>query len=240
MRELKDFYRRYKFAVWPALSAVISVAVVITVIIPQFLGFLKGRDELKNIYDKTLTLQAKELELAEVDENRINESLQLAYTVLPKNRDIPEAATLLKNLAEKNGLSVKNLGFSGSSLEGTESTFQLNIGVVGTLSIIKQFLNDLKISGRLLQTGPITLYFERQSEGIEAEIPLTVYYDNSTDTVQLLTDQPIAKLNDADQRLLEELTSGLGAIVPVVREPQTSSLTESEKSVLLGKENPFE
>lgn len=246
LEDFKEIYRKYKFIFWPVLVGLSSVAVISLVIIPQFLNYLSGKDKINEAKSRYMILDAKARELEEVDEAAVKKYLQLALTVLPEDHNIPESVTIVKGITEKSGVILKNIDYVNASKAESKSSFQLTLTVMGSLDSIKRFLSNLSTSERLFQIESIGIRFNRLSSQVEAEIPVSVFYEGVARGAVSL-DQSVPKLTEEEKKLLANLSTFVPlstvATTPVSEStPSNIDLVYSglEDNVSLGKDNPFE
>lgn len=233
MKDLSGVYANYKFLIWPVVSGIASVVILVLVVIPQLLNYLQVRNQISDIVNRSGKLEAKAQTLEAVDENISEESLKLAFAALPADRNVPSAVTILQSLIAQSGLSLKSTSYSASARGASKNSFQLNVSVVGQISGVRKFLISLRDSGRVFQVESISVSFQKSGSQVEAEIPITVFYSESLGKGGALEQEP-PKLNEKEEKILADLSRivNLGTLV--------GGGEATASSVPVGKSNPFE
>ncbi|RJP46028.1 MAG: hypothetical protein C4584_02320 [Armatimonadetes bacterium] len=231
MDELQEHYLKYKFLLWPVISGLASVVILITVIIPQVFAYFNSKEEIGKIENRLGVLEAKAQELGNLDGEKLDKDLKVAFSILPTTESVPQAMAALQEQVNKSGLILKNTSYASSRRSTSQSNFLLSIAVTGSMEEIRSFLINLQESPRVFQVQSISARFIKGEDLVEAEIPIIVLFQNSTvQTIKL--DQPVQKLSTIEEDLLGKLEK---------RIPYSVSATNQELStVSLGKANPFD
>lgn len=230
---LDKFYDKYKLWLWPVLVAIIIVAIMAVVITPQFAEYLKTKEEISR-----LTAQAEKLEqraqlMEEIDQVATKEGLQVVLTVLPSDQEVPEALSSLQNLVDRSGVLLKSVSYASSkSKTNDKDSFQLSTGIIGPFSSIKDFLINVKGASRIFRVDSISARFQKDGTIVDADIPLSVFYNSAFVVPQVAVDQSVPELTEKEEKLLSQLSESMAqtAIAPVEEAPAGP----------LGKANPFE
>lgn len=234
MKELSGLYSKYRLLIWPVVSGIASVVILALVIIPQLLNYLNIRNQISDIISRSGKLEAKAQSLERIDENLSEENLRLAFTVLPADRNVPSAVTILQNLIAQSGLTLKSTSYSAAARGAAKDSFQLNVTVLGQISGVRKFLISLKDSGRVFQVESISVNFQKNGSMVEAQVPITVFYNASLGKTGDLDREP-PKLSDKEEKMLSDLSrlvSYPGALA--------GADNATASSVPIGKSNPFE
>lgn len=230
MKELTELYKKYKYIVWPIFSGLASVIVLVFIIIPQFLGYLKSRDEISQTNNHLNSLVVKAEELKQIDGEGTRKKLETAYVMLPSDQDIPKTLAILQDRVNKSSLQLKNTNFVTSRKPG-DNHYQLNLSVSGPIDYIRNFLIGLEDSPQIFQVDSINVHFQSVGLGVDADIPISVYFQPPKKAVVAL-DQPISTLTTQEESLLskfEKLTAGF-----------SGASGDVTSSVPLGKLDPFD
>ena len=233
MHNLTEVYAKYKLLIWPVVSGIASVVILVLVVIPQLLTYFNIRSQISDIISRSGRLEAKAQSLEVIDENLSEENLKVVFTVLPSDRNVPSAVTVLQSLIAQSGLTLKSTSYSAAARGASKDSFQLNVTVLGQISGVRRFLISLKDSGRVFQIESISVRFQKSGSQVEAEIPITVFYSASLGKAGALDAEP-PKLNAGEEKLLLDL-SRLVAPGTLAGSGEASS-----SSVPIGKSNPFE
>lgn len=228
----KEFYSKYKKIIWPAASVISSVIILILVIIPQLRSFLDTRQEIFKMQNRLSILETKAENLELLDEEFYKSYLQVVFTVLPANQNVPRVVAIIQALSQKAGIILKNTNYAASRSTTTTNSFVLNLTLLGQLSSIREFLILLQDSAGVFEVNSIDAKFQKGGAVIEAEISLSVFFElDKPQTVAL--DQPLPSLSEQEEELLVRLTNLVYKSSGVVTTVDTST-------VPLGKTDPFE
>lgn len=231
-----QFYLKYRMIIWPAVVGISSIIILALVIIPQLLTYMSVRDQINQTQNKSQNLEAKASELENVDSALTQKDLKVAFSVLPTDQDVPRAMMILQDMVAGSGLELKSttFGSSGSKQTTAKNNFQLNVTVTGQISALRDFFVKLQNSPRLFQVESIGVQFQKNQGVIEAEIPLSVFYQTGVGQMGPVN-QPLPKMSDKDKELLAKFTQITNqAELSLKNEEATSA------SVPLGKSDPFQ
>lgn len=234
-----EFYLKYRFIIWPVLVLIITIVILTVVIIPQLLTYLKVRDQINQTQSQSQILEAKAAALANIDSLLAQKDLKVVFTILPVDQDVPKTMMILQDMIATSGLELKSTTFGSSGVvdlskqTSEKSSFRLNITVAGQIQLLRDFLIKLQNSSRLFQVDSIGVQFQKNQGVIEAEIPLSVYYQPSLGEIGKL-DQPLPKLSDQNKELLAKLYQTIDQM------NLSFDNIEATSSIPLGKANPFE
>lgn len=234
MKPFKTLYVRHKYLIWPIASGIFSLIIIVLVIIPQALSTLKTKDEISSLKNKSSSLDVKAAELSNIEEISTQKNLQVTLTVLPTIQDIPKSVTILQALSRQTGLELKSTTFSSSAPKSKEgnSSFQVNLTLIGPIGLIRNFLILLQDAPQIFQVGSINVKFDKANRAATADLPISVFYEPAPKSMGSV-EQPIAKLTQEEQQLLDELTKLISVGASYIE--ATSSAT-----VPLGKTDPFQ
>lgn len=232
MEKVKEYYRRYKFIVWPVCTGVSALAILGLVIIPQIFTYLNTQDKLTSLKNRSVVLEAKAQGLEKIDSTSNKQHLQNVFRVLPQEQNVPEAMLTIQSLVNQSGLLLKNTTYSNARSNAGGNRFQLNITVLGTINSVRNFLLSLKESPRVFQVESLSLQFQKGGSLIEADMPVSVYFAPANKVSSAL-EQPLPQLDEQEEQLL----TTLGKVAPL----SIGSILESTSSAVpLGKADPFE
>lgn len=229
MENIKNFYRKYKLIIWPIIVGVSSIAILVLVIIPQLFAYLSTRTKINEIESKSTHLEVKAADLEQLDEESTRQNLEVVFSILPKDPDVPDAMLALHDVISRSGLILRNTTYRTVAKSDKKENFLLSVGVAGQMTSIRDFLIQLQESSRLFQLESITARFQRGMTLVEADLPIAVYFDTSA---QMAGDfgQNVPKLTEKEEQLLAKL----------VRVVKQTAVAEDVSSVPYGKIDPFE
>lgn len=234
-----EFYLKYRFIIWPAIVGISTILVSVLVIIPQLLTYFKVRDQIIQTQNKSQNLEEKAVALENINSLLTQKDLKVVFSVLPVDQDVPKAMMILQDMITTSGLELRSTTFGSSRAIASQQTldknsFKLNITVAGPVNLLRDFLIKLQNSSRLFQVESIGVTFQKNQGVVEAEIPLSVYYQPSLGEIGKL-DQPLPKLSDQNKELLAKLYQ-------TVDQTNLSfdSIESTSSSIPLGKSDPFQ
>lgn len=233
-----ELYLKYRFIIWPVIVGISSILILAVVVIPQLLTYLNIKNQIGQTKDQSQNLEAKAAELQNIDGLSTQKDLKVVFTVLPTDQDIPRAIMILQDMVAGSGLSLKSttFGYPGSSSKKTSdgSSFLLNITVSGQINLLRDFLIELQNSPRVFQVESIDVQFQKTQGAIEAELPLSVFYQPTSGELGDLN-QPLPKISDENKKLLSKLSQTVDQI-----DIFQDNIEVSSASVPMGKDDPFE
>lgn len=232
-----EFYLKYRFIIWPTIVGIAVILVLALVIIPQILTYLQVKDKIYQTQNKSQNLEVKANELANIDNVATQKDLKVVFSILPTDQDVPKAMLILQSMVAQSGLELKSTSFgsSGSSSQNLgKNSFKLNIIVSGQITLLRDFFIQLQNASRLFQVESIGVQFKKTQGVIEAEIPLSVFYQPSLGEIGPLN-QPLPKLSDTEKELLATLYQSISQSNISLNNAESSS-----SSIPLGKSDPFE
>lgn len=230
IKEIYNKYKIYKIFLIPSLAAVISLAVLSLVIVPQVMEYFKQKEKIEELIVRIETLNNKVKELSSVDEEARKKNLTVSLAVLPVDRDVPQSVLVLQDLLNKSKLSLKNITYQPSSKTGVENSFTLTVTIAGSLSSIKDFMSELQNSARVFKVESAMISFQGENSFPEATIPLTIFYQPAPNTLITL-DQPVQKITKSDEDLITNLLKSVS---------WSEAISATSSSIPRGKLDPFE
>ncbi|MDO8429128.1 MAG: hypothetical protein Q7S88_00680 [Candidatus Daviesbacteria bacterium] len=242
--QLKKNYQEYRLIIWPVVITISSVVILIMVVIPQIFSYISSGEEIAGVITQVEALENKALQLQSINELQISQDLEVAYTVLPIEGDIPQSVVILQSIAAKSGLQVTGVHFNqgqlidkinGEDLKSAKGSYNINLTVIGTPDQIKQFLTNLKLAPKIFQVDSISAVFKKSALSLEVEIPIMVFFESPPATIGNVSD-PVPALTKKE----EELLTVLSQVVPTYNQIiATTSAQVDVSSVPLGKIDPF-
>lgn len=228
MEKVKELYSKYKAWIWPAGSGVASVVILALVIIPQLLNYFTVDGQISKTRRKIDVLETKAAGLENIDQAKMKKDLDTVFRVLPVDQGVPEAITTLQQIVNQSGLSLKSISYGSSK---NDNSFNLSMTVVGQVPSVRSLLLKLKESPRVFRIEGITAVFQKSLSAAEVEIPITVFYEPTSQASGEL-DQPVPSLSQPEEELLKNLAQSVDSYFRLPGEATTSSLP-------LGKADPF-
>lgn len=214
------------------MVSVSSVVVLGLVIVPQLLAYFTTQDEILQLNQKTVSLEAKAAELEKINPDTSQTQLRVVTSLLPAEPDVPRAITVLQGVVAKSGLLLEGVDYL-PAVGNDQRSFQLSVKVSGSLQNIRSFILELRNTPRVFAIETISLR-SVQGSRIEADIPVSVYYGVARSTGLKEGDQ--AALTPEEAILLKKLE----ALVPLAKAPEATQSAVIAPSVPVGKNDPFE
>lgn len=233
MEELKIYYIKYKQFVFPILTVVASLIIIVFVIMPELKSYTNIREQINTLQKRTDNLEVKAEELGKIDPDTSQQNIKVAFTILPADQDVPRAMATLQDAINQSGLVLKSTAYSGSGNVAGKSSFLLNVSVLGRLSSVRDFLVKLQETPRLYQVESLAAQFQSTGDVVEASLPIAVFYEQVPGNIGTL-DHPAPKLTDSEEQML----ANFYRYIP--RSYLENELDSSASAVPLGKLDPFE
>lgn len=230
-KELLDhpLYLKYKFLIFPILAIFISIGLLLLVVVPQFQLSLENKKSIQDAEDKLIQLQTKISILEQTDQAVYKKYIDRALIAVPSEKDIPEGVSQVLFLLSNNKLNVSDIAVNNTPSKGGLGNFQVKVSVEAKVSDLRDFLQKIKKSSRIMNIKDIEFALGRDSN-ISANIILELY------TQELITsigevDKEIEALNQKELEILALITENTQNL-PAVSAP-------SEITGQTGKEDPF-
>lgn len=230
---IKEFYIKYKIFIIPSAVGLVCLIIIVFVIIPQITGLFAERDKVGVLTNKIELLNNKAKELEGLDETILKQDLVTALTILPTERDVPQAMAALQDIITKSNVSLKSTSYSVASRESGQDSFSLTISIIGSLASTRDFMNNLREGSRIFKIESISSKIQTDNSLVSTDLPLTVFYQPAPATV-LTLDQPVAKIGPKEEELIKNLTKY------TFKEPVIATVSSASSSVPIGKPDPFQ
>ncbi len=230
--ELLKLYYKYRFIIYPVLVAAAGIFLVVVVIIPQTVTFIKNQQAIKEYAQRHDSLKAKAVELEGLDKNELKKRTDVALSVLPEDKDYSGVLGLVQSTAARDGFSVLSFQIGAPFINSStkSSGFNVKIEFLGPKDNLKLLLANIEDSSQVLRLSGIEVNNLRRADMAEGILTVDAYYAPIPSTIGSV-DAPLLRLSEQDFQTLLKYTR-LAASVPV----STTSATPSQR----GKSNPFE
>lgn len=219
----KSLFLQYKVFIYPLVVGIASLIIIIFVITPQLLGFLTGRDELKQKKDRINILAVKAKELENFDQQEYTNELLNAFYYLPSSKDFGNIIGVFRELTASAGMSLTSLHPSTGS---QTDAYTVRAEVVGPATSLGDLIEKIESSPRVMKLESVDT--STSTSGLlNATLTVFVYYAPPPQSLGSV-DSPLPVLTEANLALLRSLSLPAG---------QSSGETIVIPS---GKSNPFE
>lgn len=225
------FYIKYKQYIVPFAVIVSALLISILVTIPQFLRLFETFKTIEELTTKKQFYKEKSEQLEQMDLTTYQQDLDLALIALPVDKDIPGVTGEILTALSGSGLSLDGITFSNSPAESQKvQEFGMKVDVVGTRENLRNFLNRIKVTPRIIKLSYLETGKARGGE-ISASVGFVTLYQQLPENIGAV-DEPIAQLSPENAKILADIKSRAGSIPTTVSsDPGTSGS--------IGKLNPF-
>lgn len=225
------FYTTYRIFIFPAIVALSSLILIVSVIIPQFLALLTNQKNASDLLARSKSLEVKAQTLETFDSSDLERKLNYALSSLPEDKDFATVLGLIQNLAVQSGFSVTSisLGSSAAKLANAQS-YSIRLDVVGAKSLLDILFSNLEGSTRLMKVSNIDLTNSPNQQAVNASITLDILYSPLPTNFGSI-DSPLPEVSDKDEQLISKLAK---STAPSLSSPTNISLPPR------GRANPFE
>ena len=239
---LQKLYSRNRIIIFPALVGLAGLSLIVLVIIPQIIGYLKSQDDAKKTQSRLEILEVKAAELSNLPEEELKQKLQFAVTALPTTKDYTSVIGLIQRLSVESGVTLEsvNLDTSKSASLTDVNSFAVNVEIASSKISLDEFLKRIEDGPVLMKIGRIEVNLAGSDDSVTASVLIDVFFSPTPKNLGSV-ETPLPKLSEEEQQLVLELESKV-ALVPVSILTPTGEITEQPPANILprGKANPFE
>lgn len=216
---LFDFYRNPVARV--SMELVFSIVAVIFFAIFAIRPTLQTMSELvkeikdKQILDEQLDQKIASLNTAQSQYQKFNSQFYLLDEAIPKTARLVEGLKIVEKIASENDLVIQGITISAVPDELSVATadkakrdsLTFNVDVVGDYLKIRQFINDLMNSRRMMIIDQVnfSLGSSRYQENLTALVRINLpYYRNETAADTTVPVEAVSKTTTVDETILDE------------------------------------
>ncbi|HPS40436.1 MAG TPA: type 4a pilus biogenesis protein PilO [Candidatus Woesebacteria bacterium] len=216
---LFDFYRNPVARV--SMELVFSIVAVIFFAIFAIRPTLQTMSELvkeikdKQILDEQLDQKIASLNTAQSQYQKFNSQFYLLDEAIPKTARLVEGLKIVEKIASENDLVIQGITISAVPDELSVATadkakrdsLTFNVDVVGDYLKIRQFINDLMNSRRMMIIDQVnfSLGSSRYQENLTALVRINLpYYRNETAADTIAPAEAVSKTTTVDETILDE------------------------------------
>ena len=230
-KEVLQFYYRYKFYLFPALSAVVGILLIALVIAPQALIFFSNRSALESHLERIDFLGQKIEKLNSLNESDLKKKTEIMLTVLPENKDYSNTLGLIQSIVGNSGFVITNFQIGSAFTNSATGSFGFNIKieVAGQRESFKSFLEGIENSNQILKVSSIEINEQKAQNRMESIVSIDVFYANLPKTIGAIN-ATLPEITEKDQQLINKYQKLGNSLTPV------STVAASLK----GKLDPFE
>ncbi len=229
--EILKFYLNYRLFLYPVVTAISSLILIVLVIYPQTMKLLSNQEAQQQISQRSNFLEAKALALENYNQDDLNSKVNLSLTAYPTDKDFANVVGILQNLIAQSGFNITSLSFGGGSSKDTiVQSYNVKLDLVGPLKFFHILLNNIEHSPRLIKVSGIETSAGRDPNSTNVTVNLEVLYSAAINNLGSI-DSPLPELSEKDQEVLAALKSAVSSL------PQTPATAAASPR---GKLNPFE
>lgn len=219
-------YQKYRLVIFPAVVSLSCFILIVFIMIPQVVSFLKNSQVEADFKTKSEFLDTKVEALESLDEGELLRKVKYVVESFPQEKDFITLIALLQKITSENGFSIASLSFGGGGVF-KEQGYGISMEVVGPKSIFTRLLNSIETSPRLMRIDHIEISSGRSADVISANLVIVALFAPVPGNLGSI-DSPLPKVSEGEEELIARLARN-----------QIMSLTIVELSSV-GKSNPFE
>lgn len=227
---LLNLYLQYRLLLYPLIVGLASLILIILLIIPQLRSLLTGQENLDSALNRLNSLDAKAVELTNLDRDDLNFKLKASLASLPTDKDTNLVIGVFKDLGFQSQMNLVSLQFTSSTGQSEKQEgFIARVEVIGNASQLVKLINNIESSPRVMRVKNVEV--SSSSKGtVNASITVLAYFVPPPKSLEPI-DSALPKLSDKDQAILNNLLNN------------TVSATASFAEAIIlpsGKADPFQ
>ena len=239
---IQKLYSRNRIIIFPALVGLAALSLIILVIIPQIIGYLKSQDDAKKTQSRLEILEVKATELSNLPEEDLKQKLQYAVSALPTTKDYTSVIGLIQRLSVESGVTLESVNLdTGKSASLPEAnSYVVNAAIASTKSGFDEFLKRIEDGPVLMKIASLEVNSGGSDGSVTASVLIDVFFSPTPKNLGSV-ETPLPKLSEEEQKLALELENKV-ALTPVSTLTPTGEIIEQPPANILprGKANPFE
>lgn len=225
---IKKLYSKYRFYIFPLLTFLPIVLMVVMVIYPQISKYIANKEAEHMTENKIQLLEDKTRILEDLDDDDLARKVELSLLALPSDPALSSMIGVIQRLTGQAGITVISIQFGQSpSVSNQASGFTLKMEVIGPKPSISQLLDSIEGYPRVMKIGTIELATQSQ-DIVNATLTIDVFYSEMPTQLGAI-DAPLPELSSQEEAILLSL------------EKESGGSTTLEKPILVpkGKADPF-
>lgn len=219
-------YQKYRLVIFPAVVSLSCFVLIVFIMIPQVVSFLKNSQVEADFKTKSEFLDTKVEALESLNESELLRKVKYVVESFPQEKDFVTLIALLQKITSENGFSIASLLFGGGGVF-KEQGYGISMEVVGPKSIFTRLLHSIETSPRLMRIDHIEISSGRSADVISANLAIVALFAPVPGNLGSVN-SPLPQVSQGEEELLDRLARS-----------QVTSLTVVELSST-GKSNPFE
>lgn len=226
------YYIKYNRYIVPAAVAVIALLIAVLVTIPQLLRLFETFETINKLTEQRDFYREKAASLQNMNLAEYQGDLDVALIALPVDKDIPGVTGEVLSALSGSGTSLDGITFSNTAAESEKvEEFGMRVDVSGTQDTIKNFLDRIKVTPRIIKLSSIETGTGRDGQ-ISASIGLVTLYQQLPGNIGAV-DEPLSQVSKEDAQILADIKVRARSL------PTVNSSGSTSGAGPLGKLNPF-
>lgn len=199
-------YIRYKQYLVPAIVLIIATLITVLVTVPQFLRLFETFKRINDLTEQREFYRTKVAELEQIDQETFQEDLDTALLALPVEKNITGVAGELLAALSGSGMSLDGISFSNSPPESQKvEEFGLKVDVTGTEEQLKNFLERVKLTPRMIKMTSLEVGKARDTR-ISAGVGFVTLYQQLPSNIGAV-DEPVPVISQESLEVLANIKS---------------------------------
>lgn len=234
-KEILRFYLNFRLYIFPVVSALSCLILIVFVIYPQTAKLIKNQKEQGDLIAKSKFMEAKASTLDSLDEGDLTQKVGYVLTAYPLEADFPNVVGLLQRVAAQNDFSVITLSVNpGSKTSGEPQKYDVKLETVGPESLLPRFITSIEASLRIMRVVSIEISPAKEGNITNAALEIEALYAQAPSSFGGPA-SPLPELSQADEELIAQLAA-YG-----ISKPSTISVpSQPSAQQPRGKSDPFE
>ncbi len=229
--EVIKFYINFRLYIFPAVVALSSLFLIISVIFPQVVKLLENQKAIGELTNKSKFLDTKVVALESYNSEDLSRKVGFALSSLPADRDFGNILGLLQQAISQAGYTINSVSFgSATGKVGTSSSYEVKMEIKGSKITFQTLLNNLENLIRLVRVSSIDISTNQLTQALDIALVVEVLYSPIPQSFGSV-DSPLPQISQKDEELLARLAVGANVIV---------SSPSATLGLPRGKSNPFE
>lgn len=232
--DLLNFYKKYKFYIFPAIVVVSALILIISVIYPQAIKLIINQKTEGELTSKTKFLEAKAQILDGLDPTDLKQQVNSTLVSYPTDKDFVYALGLIQDLASQAGFNIVAISLGAGSLnKASTQSYAIKLDVSGSGNLLPRLISSIESSPRLMRVNSLETTSGKDSQILNISLNIDVLYSTAPKSFGNI-DSPVVELSQQDQEVIAKLARINPVVSPNINQTNPGQLGPR------GKANPFE
>ncbi len=232
LKELKEnpLVVKYKPFLLPIFVGVICIFLIVFLLIPQMINYFNIQKTINNNESRLRALNSKIEALKKVNLEDYKSKINTALGAVPSDKEIPSALGQILFLVNSSSLKLEAMNISSAVVPvGSLNTFTIKIEVTGDLDGVKDLIEKVKVSPRIMKISSLELN-QSPNTKLRAGLVFNIYFQQQAAGIGAV-DKPVSLLTSKDEEILAVLNT-YARTVPVTTDVEQAAGPR-------GKDDPF-